>query len=198
MFNIPAGIRLLLLINVAVYALQLLGGDALLVSTFALWPSDSGRFQVWQVLTYSFLHDSQTALHLLFNMFALWNFGTDVERVWGRDRFLTYYFVCVLSAGLTQLVVTWLTGSEAWTIGASGGVFGVLLAFGMLFPHRKVVLIFPPIPVPLPVWVVVTGYGVLELFAGVTGAMGDVAHFAHLGGMLGGYLLIRYGRSRRG
>ena len=198
MFNIPAGIRLLLLINVAVYALQLLGGDALLVSYFALWPIDSGRFQVWQVLTYSFLHDSQTALHLLFNMFALWNFGTDVERVWGRDRFLTYYFVCVLSAGLTQLGVTWLMGSEAWTIGASGGVFGVLLAFGMLFPHRKIVLIFPPIPIPLPVWVVVTGYGVLELFMGVTGAMGDVAHFAHLGGMLGGFLLIRYGRSRRG
>ncbi len=197
MFNIPAGIRLLLLINVAVYALQLLGADEMLVTWFGLWPIDSGRFQVWQVLTYSFLHDPQTALHLLFNMFALWNFGTDVERVWGRNRFLTYYFVCVLSAGLTQLVVTYLMGSEALTIGASGGVFGVLLAFGMMFPHRKVMLIFPPIPIPLPVWLVVTVYGALELFAGVFGAMGDVAHFAHLGGMLGGYVLIRYGRSRR-
>ena len=188
----------MLLINVAVYALQLLGGDALLVGYFALWPIDSGRFQIWQVLTYGFLHDPQTVLHLLFNMFTLWNFGADVERTWGRDRFLTYYIVCVLAAGLTQLVVGYLLGSEAATLGASGGVFGVLLAFGMLFPHRKIVLIFPlPIQIPLPVWLVVTVFAVLELFMGVTGAMGDVAHFAHLGGMLGGYLLIRYGRSRR-
>ncbi len=195
MFNLPPGIRALLLVNVAVYGLQLLGANEPLLNYFALWPLDSSRFEPWQLVTYGFLHEAGTPLHLLFNMLALWMFGSDVERVWGRNRFLTYYFVCVLSAGLTQLLVTsWLHSSDS-TIGASGGVFGVLLAFGMMFPQRTILLIFPPIP--MPAWLLVTGYGLLELYAGVTGPMDHVAHFAHLGGMLGGYLLIRYGRSRR-
>ncbi len=198
MFPLPAGTRTLLLINVAVYALQYLGGDSL-VEWFALWPLGSPPgapgFEPWQLLTYSFLHDSANPLHLLFNMLALVMFGGDVERVWGRNRFLTYYFTCVLSAALAQLLVTYWVGSYGPTIGASGGVFGLLLAFGLLFPRRTVLLIFPPIP--MPAWLFVTVYGVLELFLGVTGAQGDVAHFAHLGGMLGGYLLIRFGRSRR-
>jgi membrane associated rhomboid family serine protease len=195
MFNLPVGIRTLLLINAAVYALQLLGANDVLLHYCALWSVDSSLFEPWQLVTYSFLHEAQNPLHLLFNMFALWMFGADIERVWGRNRFLTYYFVCVLSAGLTQLVVTsWLQSSDL-TIGASGGVFGVLLAFGMMFPHRTILLIFPPIP--MPAWLLVTGYGLLELYAGVRGPMDHVAHFAHLGGMLGGYLLIRYGRSRR-
>jgi membrane associated rhomboid family serine protease len=147
-------------------------------------------------VTYSFLHEPANPLHLVFNMFALWMFGADVERVWGRNRFLTYYFTCVLSAGVTQMLVSWWAGSSAPTIGASGGVFGVLLAFGMMYPHRTILLIFPPIP--MPAWLLVTLYGAFELYAGVTGAMSDVAHFAHLGGMLGGYLMIRYGRPRRG
>jgi membrane associated rhomboid family serine protease len=193
MFNLPAGIRWLLIINVAVYALQLLGGDDALVTYFALWPIGSSRFEPWQLVSYGFLHGGE--LHLLSNMFALWMFGTDVERVWGRNRFLTYYFVCVLSAGLTQLLVTYWMGSSESTIGASGGVFGVLLAFGMMYPQRTILLIFPPIP--MPAWLFVTVYGVFELVFGVTGALSQVAHFAHLGGMLGGYLMIRYGRSRR-
>jgi membrane associated rhomboid family serine protease len=193
MFNLPAGTLWLLLINVAVFALQSLGGDNFLITYFALWPLASSGFEPWQLLTYSFLHGSP--VHLLFNMLALAMFGGDVERVWGRNRFLTYYFVCVLSAGLTQVLFTYLTGSEAETIGASGGVFGVLLAFGMMYPHRTILLIFPPIP--MPAWLFVTLYGALELWFGVKGIERDVAHFAHLGGMLGGYLMIRYGRSRR-
>ncbi|MBV8209079.1 MAG: rhomboid family intramembrane serine protease [Burkholderiaceae bacterium] len=195
MFSVPPGTRALLFINAAVFLLQLSGMD---LAAFALWPlgassPDSPGFAPWQLLSYSFLHGSP--LHLASNMFALWMFGSDVERVWGRNRFLTYYFTCVLSAAIAQLLVGWWTGSGAPTIGASGGVFGVLLAFGMMFPHRTILLIFPPIP--MPAWLLVTLYGAFELYAGVTGAMGDVAHFAHLGGMLGGYLMIRYGRRWR-
>jgi membrane associated rhomboid family serine protease len=193
MFNLPAGTLWLLLINVAVFALQIIGGDNFLVTYGALWPLASSNFEPWQLLTYSFLHGSP--VHLLFNMLALVMFGGDVERVWGRQRFLTYYFVCVLSAGLTQVLFTYLTGSQAETIGASGGVFGVLLAFGMMYPHRTILLIFPPIP--MPAWLFVTVYGALELWFGVSGIERDVAHFAHLGGMLGGYLMIRFGRARR-
>lgn len=195
MFNIPSGIRWLLLINVAVYALEILDRSGTLLTYFALWPIGTQGFWLWQLLTYSFLHEPQNPLHLVFNMFALWMFGADVERVWGRKRFLTYYFTCVLTAALTQLLVSYFAGSYSPTIGASGGVFGVLLAFGMMFPNRTILLIFPPIP--MPAWLLVTLYGAFELYAGVTGAMSDVAHFAHLGGMLGGYLMIRYGRSRR-
>ncbi|HEX4584571.1 MAG TPA: rhomboid family intramembrane serine protease [Burkholderiaceae bacterium] len=194
MLNLPPGIRSLLLINVAMFALQYLGHGTL-EAYFALWPISSGRFQIWQLVTYSFLHDTHTPFHLLFNMLALWMFGSDVERVWGRNRFLTYYFVCVLSAGLTQILFTDLAHSTVETIGASGGVFGLLLAFGMMYPHRTILLIFPPIP--MPAWLFVAVYGALELWFGVSGIERDVAHFAHLGGMLGGYLMIRFGRSRR-
>jgi len=199
MFNLPAGTRALLLINVAVFALEYLGGDAML-DLFALWPlgpapAGASGFEPWQLVTYGFLHDTNSPFHLLFNMLALGMFGGDVERVWGRSRFLTYYLVCVLSAGLTQLLVAYWMGSFTPTIGASGGVFGLLLAFAMMYPHRTILLIFPPIP--MPAWLFVTLYGVLELYLGVTGMESSVAHFAHLGGMLGGYLLIRYGRSRR-
>jgi membrane associated rhomboid family serine protease len=193
MLNLPPGTRTLLLLNVAVFALQVLGGNDVLIEYFALWPPASRAFEPWQLLSYAFLHGG--AVHLLFNMLALWMFGADVERVWGRKRFLTYYFTCVLSAGLTQVLFTYLTGSQFETIGASGGVFGLLLAFGMMYPHRTILLIFPPIP--MPAWLFVTVYGLLELWFGVSGIERDVAHFAHLGGMLGGYLMIRYGRSRR-
>jgi membrane associated rhomboid family serine protease len=200
MFTFPAGTRSLLLINVAVFALQYFSDDALL-RYFALWPIGSEAlgapgFAPWQLITYSFLHDTTTPTHLLFNMLALVMFGGDVERVWGRNRFLTYYFTCVLSAGLTQVLATLWSGSPTPTIGASGGVFGLLLAFGLMFPRRTILLIFPPIP--MPAWLFVTVYGVLELYFGLTGVEANVAHFAHLGGMLGGYLLIRYGRARRG
>ena len=199
MFYLPAGTRWLLMINVAVFALQFLGGDAML-AYFALWPLGPAPmggpgFEPWQLVTYAFLHDTSSLFHLLFNMLALGMFGGDVERVWGRNRFLTYYFTCVLSAGVTQLLVAYWLNSYMPTIGASGGVFGLLLAFGMMYPHRTILLIFPPIP--MPAWLFVTLYGLLELYLGVFGIERDVAHFAHLGGMLGGYLLIRYGRSRR-
>ena len=180
----------LLIANIALYLLQAVAGD-MLIEWFALWPLDSG-FTPWQVVTYSFLHGS--TMHLLFNMLALYMFGSDIERVFGQRRMLVYYFVCVVTAAVAQLVVAHVTNAPPYpTVGASGGVFGLLLAFGMYFPRRTLMLIFPPIP--MPAWLFVTLYGAIELFLGVTGTQQGVAHFAHLGGMLGGFLMIRQWRS---
>ena len=153
-------------------------------------------FLPWQVLTYGFLHGGLA--HLFFNMLALLMFGGPLEATWGSRRFAIYYFSCVIGAGLVQLVVaSWSVRNGAPpypTIGASGGVFGLLLAYGMQFPHQRLMLLFPPIP--MKAWVFVLGYGVLELVLGVTGTQAGVAHFAHLGGMAFGFLLIQYWRGR--
>jgi membrane associated rhomboid family serine protease len=190
-------VRLLIIANVLVFLLQLGAADAL-VGDFALWPPgrhaipELGRtvgFEPWQLVTSSFLHGGLA--HLGLNMFALWMFGRDVERVLGSFRFAQLYFTSVLVAGLTQLVVvSSFSGGQPYpTVGASGGVFGLLLAFGMMFPYRTLVLLFPPIP--MPAWVFVTLYGVVELANGVFGTAAGVAHFAHLGGMLGAFLLLQ-------
>ena len=150
----------------------------------------------WQLLTYGFMHDPGGFAHVIFNMLALVMFGAPLEYVWGEKRFLTYYLTCVVGAGLCQLVVaTWMlaeSGQAYPTIGASGGVFGLLLAYGMLFPHQRVMLLIPPIPMKARTLVFV--YGAVALLLGFTGLQPGVAHFAHLGGMLFGYLLIRYWR----
>ena len=186
----PQVTQALIIANVLVFLVQLVTGDAL-VLLFALWPIGP-QFAPWQLVTYAFLHGSVT--HILFNMLGLYMFGADLERVWGPRRFLIYYTVTVLSAAIAQLVVAALSGSYVPTIGASGGVFGLLLAFALYFPRRIVMLILPPIP--MPAWLFATLYGAVELVFGLSGTMGGVAHFAHLGGMLGGYLLIRAWRSR--
>jgi len=196
---IPPVTLALLVANVAVFLLQMALGPRLILA-FGLWPPGTNlgggqsAFHVWQVVTYSFLHGSPA--HLFFNMFALWMFGPDIERVMGRDRFATYYFVCVISAAITQILTTGLfAGPPAPTIGASGGIFGILLAYGLAYPHRRVMLIFPPIP--MPAWLFVTLYGVLELVMGVTQTEAGVAHFAHLGGMAGGFMLLQFWASRK-
>ena len=120
-------------------------------------------------------------------------FGSDLERLWGPRRYIAYYFACLLTAAVTQLIVTKITGSTYPTVGASGGLFGLLLAFAIYFPNRMVMLIFPPIPMRAR-WFVLL-YGAAELFFGITGTATGIAHFAHLGGMLGGYLMILYWRS---
>jgi membrane associated rhomboid family serine protease len=127
-------------------------------------------------------------------MFAVFTFGSTLEQFFGTRFYVTLYFVSVVTAGLTQLVVNVLMGSPYPTVGASGGVFGLLLAFGMHFPQQRVMLIFPP--VAMPAWVAVTVFGGLALFMGVTGTQAGVAHFAHLGGMLGGFLLIQWRRGK--
>jgi membrane associated rhomboid family serine protease len=199
MQGLPPVTRALLLVNVVVFVAQLLTGN-LLVATFGLWPLGSSQFPgapsfaPWQILTYGFLHGGLT--HLFFNMFALWMFGGEIERLFGSRRFLVYYLVCIVGAAVTQLVVLGAAPKPPVpTVGASGGVFGLLLAYGLAFPHRKLMLLFPPIP--MPAWLFVTLYGLLELYLGVTGSGQGVAHFAHLGGMAAGYVLLVYWMRQR-
>jgi len=190
---IPPATRIIILTNALVYLLQRLVGDAIL-GPFALWPLGSGAFEPWQLLTYAFLHDSQNILHVVFNMFAVYMFGSPLEVYWGRQRYINYYVASVLAAAFTQLTVQALSHSGEPVIGASGGVFGLLLGFAWLFPRQRVMLLFPPIP--MPAWLFVTLYGAVELVLGVTGAQTGVAHFAHLGGMLGGALMILLWQAR--
>lgn len=191
MFNLPPVTQSLILANIAVFLLELTLGDRF-VSAFALWPIGP-QFLPWQVFTYAFLHGGVP--HLLFNMFALYMFGGDMERVWGGKRYLTYYVVCLLAAALAQLMVSATTGAYYPTLGASGAVFGLLLAYARYFPHRQIMLLIPPIPLPARIFVL--AYGALELVLGVTGTQAGVAHFAHLGGLAGGYLLMRYWKKWR-
>ena len=190
MFSLPPATRGLILTNVGVYLLQMFGGNAL--DGFALWPIASGAFEVWQPVSYAFMHGGLS--HLVFNMFGLFMFGAELERVWGPRRLLAFYFVSVLCAAVAQLAVAAWTGGMYPTVGASGGLFGLLVGFAMLFPHRRIVPLIPPIP--MPAWLFVVIYGVIELFLGVTGSMSGVAHFAHLGGILGGWLTLRYWRGQ--
>ena len=156
----------------------------------ALWPLESGFFTPWQLITYGFLHGSFN--HLFFNMFAVWMFGTPLERVWGTRRFLIYYTVCVAGAAVAQLGVQLFEGGIYPTIGASGGVFGLLLAYGVMWPNNRIFLIFFPVPVPAKYFVLI--YGGIELLLGFSRAMPGIAHFAHLGGMFfGAALLFKWG-----
>ena len=187
--SLGPGVRGLLLACIALFLLGPLMPS--LLDHLALWPM-SGGFQPWQLLTYAFLHGS--LLHLTFNMIGLISFGRELEMWWGTRRFLRFFFGCVLTAALVQLAVTSSTGSLVPTVGASGGLYGLLLGFAVMFPKRRVLLLIPPIP--MPAWVFALLFAVLELVLGVTGTASGIAHFAHLGGMLGGgWMLWRWARS---
>jgi membrane associated rhomboid family serine protease len=192
--SIPNVIFGLLVANGLVFVLQQTNAEFLFIN-FALWPATDPRspFMPWQILTYGFLHGSMG--HIFFNMFALWMFGRDIELYMGSRRFLTYYIVCVAGAGVVQLIVAALQGGLYPTVGASGGVFGILLAYGLTFPNRIVVPLFPPIPMRAITFVFL--FGLLELYLGFSGNAPGVANFAHLGGMLFGYLMLRRWRRRR-
>ena len=166
-----------------------------MVINFGLWPFGvpGSPFAPWQLLTYSFLHGD--IMHIAFNMFALWMFGRELEHLMGPQRFTIYFLTCVIGAGIVQLIVAQFQQGIYPTIGASGGVFGILLAFGMAFPNRMIVLIFPPIPMRAKYFVLV--FGLLELYLGVSGSAPGVANFAHLGGMLFGFLLLQYWNKTR-
>jgi membrane associated rhomboid family serine protease len=187
-----SAVKILIAANAVVFLVQSASNGAL-DGLFALWPlqpiEGESYFHVWQIITYSFLHSTGNITHLLFNMLGLWMFGAEVERYMGPRRLLACYFASVVTAALSQLFVPVLVGAPpAPTIGASGGVFGLLLAYAFLFPKRKVVPLIPPIP--LPAWLFATIYAGLELILGVTGTLSGVAHFAHLGGMVGSALVI--------
>jgi rhomboid family protein len=185
-------VMVLIVANVAVYLLQLAGNQQL-ENLLALWPLQplDGHvyFHFWQIVTYSFLHDPANKFHLLFNMLQLWMFGAEVERHVGFARLLACYFASVVTAALAQLLVPFVVaGPIGPTLGASGGVFGLLLAYAMLFPTRKVIPLIPPIP--MPAWLFATIFASLELLLGVTGTLSGIAHFAHLGGMVGSALVV--------
>ena len=206
--SLPTVIFSLLIANGLIFVLQQMYGP-LTTYYMALWPFEDGAyptyqqfvanyprlaapFMPWQMLTYGFLHADTT--HIFFNMFGLWMFGRDLENTMGSQRFLTYFLVCVVGAGLIQLLVAAWQGGLYPTVGASGGVFGILLAYGLTFPNRIVVPLFPPIPMRAITFVFL--FGLLELYLGVSGGAPGVANFAHLGGMLFGFLLLRYWRRR--
>ncbi|GAB4194392.1 MAG: rhomboid family intramembrane serine protease [Wenzhouxiangellaceae bacterium] len=196
----------LLVLNGIVFFFQF-SANPMLLEWFALWPAGGPeyapfqgqmvavpQFYPWQLLTYGFLHGSIS--HLFFNMLALGMFGPRVEAYMGSRRFLTYYLTCLIGAGLIQLVVASTSDMVYPTVGASGAIFGILLAFGLFFPNHIIMLIIPPIPMKAKWFVLV--FGGIELLMGVTGVMPQVAHFAHLGGMLFGFLLLLYwGRGGR-
>ena len=194
-----SAVKSLVAANVLVFILQSLSKGAL-DELFALWPLQSidGRsyFHIWQIVTYAFLHSTDNITHLLFNMLGLWMFGAEIERYVGPRRLLACYFASVVTAALSQLFIpTLFNAPPAPTIGASGGVFGLLLAYAFLFPKRKVIPLIPPIP--MPAWLFATLYAGVELFLGVTGTLSGVAHFAHLGGMVGSALVIMQWRGVR-
>jgi membrane associated rhomboid family serine protease len=205
-------VYVLIIANIAAYGLMhLFGEDA--IRLFALWPygelatrggGSIELFAPWQLITYSFLHDPDSIVHIVLNLYALYAFGGEIERTLGTRRFVWMYGASVLAAGIAQLIVVTMAKASgvAPTLGASGGVFGVLLAFGLLFPHRRVMLIIPPIP--MPAWVLVTVYAGIELANGVFGSRTGIAHFAHLGGMVGAFIALsafgykRFQDTRRG
>jgi membrane associated rhomboid family serine protease len=210
---VPPVILNLLIANGMFFILQVFfrgGAGGILTQYLALWPlgiddwarslgfgagADVG-FYPWQLVTYAFLHGNFA--HIFFNMLALWMFGREIELRWGTARFALYYFTCVVGAGLIQLTVASSAvsaGAQPYpTIGASGGTYGVLLAFGLLFPYRRVMLIFPPVVLEARYFVII--FGGIELFLGISAANTGIAHFAHLGGMLFGGLLILYWRGK--
>ena len=203
--HVPPVTRNLLIALAIAFALQNLLGWERFDAPFALWPLGdfqagvgadgmpfSVGFQPWQLVTYGFLHGN--FMHILFNGIGLWQFRSRLEQVLGARRYLQFFFACVIGAGLCQLaVVTAMvsSGQPAFpTVGASGGLFGILLAYAVFFPRDRMIII--PIPVPVSARTLVIVYGVISLVAGVTGTMQGIAHFAHLGGLLVGWLLLRY------
>ncbi len=182
--------RALLIANVVIFALQFLLPDRI-EELFALWPLDAG-FAPWQLVSYAFLHGGLA--HIAFNMIGLTSFGNELEAWWGAKRLYTFYFASVVTAAITQLAVTASFGDPTPTVGASGGIYGLLLGYAMMFPRRKVIPLIPPIP--MPAWVFALLFAGLELYLGVTGTASGIAHFAHLGGMVGGFLMLRHWRIR--
>ena len=209
----PPVVLNLIIANVVVFLAMKLYDSNMMYTNFAMFnvdfrclgEADMTLFKPWQPFTYMFMHSAVDFSHLFFNMFSLWMFGRTLELEMGWKRFLIYYIVCGVGAALFQMGVAQIDlahieiGSKAWyaymstpTVGASGAIFGLLLAFGLLHPNALISLIFPPITLKAKWFVII--YGVLELLLGVTGSMSNVAHFAHLGGMLLGWLLLLWWR----
>jgi membrane associated rhomboid family serine protease len=187
--NFPPIVKNLIIINVLVYIAQLtLDSQFALTDKLALYPIDAPEFEPYQIATHMFTHSPQLFFHIIFNMLGLWMFGKELENRWGPKRFLTFYLICGVGAAIAHLAVQYLTGNGAAAVGASGAVMGVLAAFAYLFPNTT--LFIMPIPFPVKAKWAVLGFIAFDLFSGVTGRGDNVAHFAHLGGALTGFILV--------
>ncbi|MBR4789176.1 MAG: rhomboid family intramembrane serine protease [Bacteroidales bacterium] len=186
----PATINLII-VNAILFLATLINQD-FMIRTFAMFPPESPLFRWWQIITHMFMHGG--FWHILFNMYTLFLFGMVVERTIGTKKFLVYYFLCGLGAAALHIGVQSLTGASLYvpTLGASGAVYGVLLAYAYLFPDNKLTLLFPPVTLSAK-WMVLI-FLAIELITGITGTAEGVAHFAHLGGALMGWLLMVWWR----
>jgi len=191
--QIPSVTKAFILACVGVFCLQWL--LPWIEIPLELWPVQSGRFEIWQVLTYAFLHDRNNIGHIFFNMLGLFMFGSELERVWGPRRYIQILVASTLTAAAAQLLFTWLMGIDSPTIGASGAIFGLLLSFGMLFPDRIIVPLLPPIPMKAKYFVAI--FGGIEILLVFNQSASGIAHIAHVGGMIGAWALIRYWRGSR-
>ncbi len=207
--NVPPVTKNLIIINVLIFVATIIN-ENFMIGTFGLFYPTSPYFRWWQVITHMFMHGG--FWHILFNMYTLFIFGVVVERIIGSKKFLLFYFVCGLGAAALQMGAQYLEvqafmNSDSQTalqslidlkrtptVGASGAIYGVLIGYAMLFPQSKMTLLFPPVTLSAK-WMVIV-FAVIELFTGVVGFADGVAHFAHLGGMLIGWLLIRFWRRR--
>ena len=208
MANVPTAIKNIIIINVLVMIMTMLNED-FMYKTFSLFYPTSPFFHWWQPVTHMFMHGG--FWHLFFNMYTLYIFGSVLERVWGTRKFLVFYFVTGLGAALIHTGVEWIQ-MQSWlgqaaegsaaalssihalkmtpTVGASGAIYGVLMGYAMLYPDSVLTLIFPPVSMKAKWFVLI--FAAIELLTGVTGTGGGLAHFAHLGGLIFGYLLILY------
>ncbi|HRG81146.1 MAG TPA: rhomboid family intramembrane serine protease [Chitinophagaceae bacterium] len=198
MDRFPPVVKNLIIINILVWVAQLIYDKQLgITMKIALWPVDSPFFEPYQVATHMFAHATYdmagriSFFHILFNMFGLYMFGRILENVWGHKRFLFFYLACGVGAAATHLIVQQLTHGFVPVVGASGAVMGVFVAFGYLFPNTELMII--PIPIPIKAKWVVLFYILIDLFGGFGNMVGDnIAHFAHLGGALTGFLLVYF------
>lgn len=202
--NFPPAVRNLIMLNVLVWVAQILYDPRInLTNIIGLWPIGNENFQPWQIITHMFAHAAYNQnifgepvggiifYHILFNMFALWMFGRILENVWGPKRFTTFYLICGLGAAAAHLAMQYFMGDQNLAVGASGAVFGILVAFAMTFPNSELYIMFIPVPVKAK-WAVL-GLVLLDLFGGFSRISGDnIAHFAHLGGALTGFILLKF------
>lgn len=188
--NFPPIVKNLMIINALVFLAQsLLDTKYALTFRLALWPVGSPVFEPYQIVTHMFTHGSLG--HIFFNMFALWMFGKILENVWGPKRFLLFYLISGIGAAATHLTVEYFLGGVAPAVGASGAVMGIMVAFGYLFPNTELFILFIPFPIKAK-WAVI-GYVAIDLFGGIASVSGDnIAHFAHLGGALTGFILVLF------
>lgn len=192
----PPIIKWLLISNVSIFLISLFISEFRIISLVfgGLWPLQSGNFLPWQLVSYQFIHDASGFTHILFNMLALWMFGSEMERHWGSKRFVFYYILCGIGAGIIHMIVSPLltmNGAYVPTVGASGAIMGVLIGYGFTFPDRPVMMF--PFFIPIPAKYFVLIYAGIDLIMGLTNTRSGVAHFAHLGGAATGYILLLTG-----